>query len=105
MSMDAVFRALADRSRRRLLDRLPARTVQTPNERCKGLARSRQAVTTHLDLLEAPKPIAPENPGRAKPHSPSPVPTHDIAAPWLATAAPTRPSPASSPKRRLAAEK
>ena len=50
--MDDVFRALADASRRQLLDRLHARNGQTLNELCEGLAMTRQAVTKHLHVLE-----------------------------------------------------
>ena len=49
--MDEVFKALADASRRSLLDRLHARNGQTLNELCDGLAMSRQAVTKHLGVL------------------------------------------------------
>jgi DNA-binding transcriptional ArsR family regulator len=51
--MDEVFKALADASRRSLLDRLHARNGQTLNELCDGLAMTRQAVTKHLGILEA----------------------------------------------------
>lgn len=83
MSMDAVFRALADRSRRRLLDRLHARNGQTLNELCAGLAMSRQAVTKHLGILEEANLIAWERRGREKLHYLNPVPIHDIARRWI----------------------
>jgi DNA-binding transcriptional ArsR family regulator len=51
--MDEVFKALADVSRRSLLDRLHAKNGQTLNELCDGLAMTRQAVTKHLAVLEA----------------------------------------------------
>jgi DNA-binding transcriptional ArsR family regulator len=51
--MDEVFKALADASRRSLLDRLHARNGQTLNELCDGLTMTRQAVTKHLAVLEA----------------------------------------------------
>ena len=50
--MDDVFKALADASRRSLLDRLHAKNGQTLNELCDGLAMTRQAVTKHLGILE-----------------------------------------------------
>jgi DNA-binding transcriptional ArsR family regulator len=53
MSMDLVFRALADPSRRQLLDRLHAENGQTLGQLCEGLAMTRQAVTKHLAILEA----------------------------------------------------
>src|SRR3954454_25298113 len=51
--MDEVFRALADPSRRRLLDSLNRRNVQTLRELCAGLDMARQYVSKHLPLLEA----------------------------------------------------
>ena len=50
--MDEVFKALADASRRLLLDRLHARNGQTLLELCNGLDMTRQAVTKHLAILE-----------------------------------------------------
>ena len=52
MSMDAVFKALADPVRRQLLDRLQARNGQTLGELCEGHDMTRQAVTKHLAILE-----------------------------------------------------
>jgi DNA-binding transcriptional ArsR family regulator len=52
MSEDAVFRALADSSRRRLLDRLYAKNGQTLGDLCQGLDMTRQAVAKHLSILE-----------------------------------------------------
>ncbi len=52
MNDDAVFRALADASRRQLLDRLFATNGQTLGELCEGLDMTRQAVTKHLGILE-----------------------------------------------------
>ena len=50
--MDAVFKALADRSRRKLLDRLHQGNGRTLGELCRHLDMTRQAVTKHLGLLE-----------------------------------------------------
>ncbi len=83
MSMDAVFRALADKSRRRLLDRLRARNGQTLNEMCEGLAMTRQAVTKHLAILEDANLVVTEKRGREKLHYLNPVPIHDIAERWI----------------------
>src|SRR5688572_23833634 len=68
MSMDAVFRALADKSRRRLLDRLRARNGLTLNEMCGGLDMTRQAVTKHLVILEEANLIVTQKRGREKLH-------------------------------------
>jgi DNA-binding transcriptional ArsR family regulator len=52
MNEDAVFRALADASRRQLLDGLYRKNGQTLGELCEGLEMTRQAVTKHLTILE-----------------------------------------------------
>src|SRR5437868_14284578 len=83
MSMDRVFKALADKSRRRLLDRLRAKNGQSLGELCEGLAMSRQAVTKHLKLLEATNLVATRKEGRMKRHFINPVPIHDIAERWI----------------------
>jgi DNA-binding transcriptional ArsR family regulator len=83
MSMDAVFRALADRSRRRLLDRLHARNGQALGELCEGLDMSRQAVTKHLAILEAANLVVSRKEGRMRLHFINPVPINDIAERWI----------------------
>jgi DNA-binding transcriptional ArsR family regulator len=84
MTEDAVFRALADASRRRLLDRLHACQGQTLNELCQGLAMTRQAVAKHLAILEAADLVAARRHGREKRHFLNPVPIHQIAERWIA---------------------
>ena len=84
MSEDEVFRALADASRRTLLDRLHRRNGQTLNELCEGLDMSRQAVSKHLSILESANLIAVQSQGREKLHFINPVPINDIAERWLA---------------------
>lgn len=83
MSMDAVFRALADASRRQLLDRLHNKNGQTLGELCAGLAMSRQAVTKHLAILEEANLVASKRQGREKLHFINPVPINDIAERWI----------------------
>jgi len=83
MSMDTVFRALADKSRRRLLDRLRARNGQTLNEMCAGLDMTRQAVTKHLVILEEANLVVTEKRGREKLHYLNPVPIQTIAERWI----------------------
>ena len=83
MSMDAVFRALADPTRRRLLDRLRARNGQTLGELCQRAQMTRQAVTKHLAILEEANLVATEKRGREKLHYLNPVPIHDIAERWI----------------------
>jgi DNA-binding transcriptional ArsR family regulator len=84
MNEDDVFRALADASRRSLLDRLHRRSGQTLNELCEGLEMSRQAVTKHLSILESANLIAVQRQGREKLHFINPVPINEIAERWLA---------------------
>jgi DNA-binding transcriptional ArsR family regulator len=81
--MDKVFKALADRNRRTLLDRLHADNGQTLNELCEHLDMSRQAVTKHLGLLEAANLVAVVWRGREKLHYLNPMPIHDIHQRWI----------------------
>jgi DNA-binding transcriptional ArsR family regulator len=80
---DAVFAALADEHRRLLLERLKAENGQTLSALCDGLPITRQAVTKHLDALEAANLIFTERRGREKLHFLNPVPIHAIAIRWL----------------------
>lgn len=81
--MEDVFRALADASRRELLDRLFAENGQTLGELCEGLAMSRQAVSKHLAILEAANLISVQWKGREKLHYLNPVPIHEIYERWI----------------------
>ena len=83
MSDDAVFRALADASRRQLLDRLHRKNGQTLGELCQGLEMTRQAVTKHLAILEEANLVATKRKGREKLHFINPVPINDIAERWI----------------------
>jgi DNA-binding transcriptional ArsR family regulator len=80
---DGVFKALADGSRRELLDRLRADNGQTLNELCARLAMTRQAVSKHLVILEQANLVATARRGREKLHYLNPVPIHDIAERWI----------------------
>ncbi len=81
--MDKVFKALADRGRRLLLDRLHADNGQTLGQLCEHLDMSRQAVTKHLRLLEAALLVVTVRRGREKFHYLNPVPIHEIADRWI----------------------
>ena len=83
MDMDLVFRALADPSRRTLLDRLFDRNGQTLGELCEGLEMSRQAVSKHLALLEDARLVVAHKRGREKLHYLNPVPIAEIAVRWI----------------------
>jgi DNA-binding transcriptional ArsR family regulator len=83
MSMDAVFKALADPTRRQLLDSLRARNGQTLSELCVLRDMTRQAVTKHLAILEAANLVVTQKRGREKLHYLNPVPIHAIASRWI----------------------
>ena len=82
---DDVFQALADPTRRLLLDRLNDDDGQTLTELCADLGMTRQAVTKHLALLEAANLVVTHWHGREKLHYLNPVPIHDIARRWIGT--------------------
>ena len=81
--MDEVFKALADASRRKLLDRLLAHNGQTLSELCARLDMTRQAVSKHLAILERANLVATARRGREKLHYLNPVPINEIAERWI----------------------
>jgi DNA-binding transcriptional ArsR family regulator len=81
--MDSVFKALADPSRRRLLDQLHASNGQTLGQLCAHLDMTRQAVSKHLAVLEQANLVAVIWQGREKLHYLNPVPIHEIAQRWI----------------------
>ncbi len=81
--IDKVFKALADPSRREILDRLYVRNGQTLSELCKGLDMARQSVAQHLGLLEDANLITVQRQGREKLHYLNPVPIHEIYMRWI----------------------
>jgi DNA-binding transcriptional ArsR family regulator len=80
---DKVFKALADSSRRELLDRLRKKNGLTLNELCEKHNMSRQAVTKHLVLLEAANLVVTVKQGRKKLHYLNPVPINEIYMRWI----------------------
>lgn len=81
--MDQVFKALADQTRRRLLDRLHEHSGQTLGELCEHIAMTRQSVTQHLAVLEAANLVSTVRRGREKLHYLNPVPLHEIQERWI----------------------
>jgi len=81
--MDEVFKALADPSRRRLLDSLNARNGQTLRELCAGLDMARQSVSKHLDVLAAAELVTTTWRGREKLHYLNAAPIHAISERWI----------------------
>lgn len=80
---DKVFKALADVSRRQLLDRLRKKGGLTLGELCTKHDMSRQAVTKHLAILEAANLVVTKKQGREKLHYLNPVPINAIATRWI----------------------
>ena len=80
---DKVFKALADASRRDLLDRLRRKNGQTLSELCEGHDMSRQAVTKHLNLLEEANLVVPVKKGRERLHYLNPIPINEIYMRWI----------------------
>jgi uncharacterized protein YndB with AHSA1/START domain/DNA-binding transcriptional ArsR family regulator len=81
--MDAAFRALADPSRRRLLDSLHRRDGQTLQELCVGMNQSRQSVSKHLAILAEAGLVTTDRRGRTKVHHLNPAPINDIGERWI----------------------
>jgi DNA-binding transcriptional ArsR family regulator len=81
--MDEVFKALADASRRRLLDSLNARNGQSLRELCAGLDMARQSVSKHLAVLEAANLVTTVWRGREKLHHLNAEPINAIADRWI----------------------
>ena len=81
--MDEVFKALADPSRRLLLDSLNTRNGQNLQELCAGLSMARQSVSKHLAVLEAANLVTTVWRGREKLHYLNAEPINAIADRWI----------------------
>jgi DNA-binding transcriptional ArsR family regulator/uncharacterized protein YndB with AHSA1/START domain len=82
-AIDPIFRALADPTRRRLLDALNARNGQTLSELCGGLAMTRQSVSKHLAVLEQANLVTTIRRGREKLHYLNPAPINEVSERWI----------------------
>jgi DNA-binding transcriptional ArsR family regulator len=98
---DLLFKALADPSRRKLLDLLHAHDGRTLNELCDHLEMTRQGVTQHLDLLEKANLVVTARRGREKLHFLNPVPLQEIYERWIAKFEKPRLKALNNLKRRL----
>lgn len=98
---DLLFKALADPSRRRLLDLLHEQDGRTLNDLCEHLEMTRQGVTQHLGVLEAANLVAVTWRGREKLHFLNPVPLQQIHERWIAKFEKPRLQALASLKRRL----
>ena len=83
LDLDAAFKALADPTRRRLLDALRVRNGQTLRDLCEGIAMARQSVTQHLDLLVGANLVVVVRRGRERRHFLNPQPIHEIERRWV----------------------
>ena len=104
MSEDDVFRALADPSRRQLLDWLHRQNGQSLNELCQGLQMTRQAVAKHLAILEEANLVSIRREGRKKLHFLNAVPINAIAERWIGKFERPRLAALSDLKRKLEGE-
>ena len=98
---DALFKALADPSRRKLLDLLHSNDGRTLNELCEYLDMTRQGVTQHLSVLEAANLVATQWRGREKLHFLNPVPLQEIYERWIAKFEKSRLKAIGDLKRKL----
>src|SRR5215469_8263212 len=98
---DALFKALADSSRRKLMDLLHAHDGRTLSELCEHLEMTRQGVTQHLDILEAANLVATVRRGREKLHFLNPVPLQEIYERWIAKFEKPRLKALSDLKKRM----
>ncbi len=86
--MGDVFKALADPTRRAIIDELVERSGQTLFELCSrlttrhGLASSRQAISQHLDVLEEAGLVTTRREGRCKFHYVDTTPLRTIVNRW-----------------------
>ena len=83
MTDDKVFKALADPTRRMLLDLLYEKNGQTLGQLCENLDMARQSATQHLELLEAATLVSTVRRGREKLHFINPVPIHEVYERWV----------------------
>jgi DNA-binding transcriptional ArsR family regulator len=98
---DLLFKALADASRRRLLDLLHKHDGRTLTELCEHMDMTRQGVTQHLGVLEAANLVATVRRGREKLHFLNPVPLQQIYDRWIAKFERPRLRALNELKRRL----
>jgi DNA-binding transcriptional ArsR family regulator len=98
---DALFKALADPSRRKLLDLLHAHDGRSLTELCEHLEMTRQGVTQHLDVLQAANLVVTVRRGREKLHFLNPVPLQEIYERWIAKFEKPRLKALSDLKKRL----
>lgn len=82
--MEKIFKALADASRRAVLDELFIQDGQTLKALGENIAMSRQGLSKHLRILESAGLVSTEYRGREKLHFLNPVPINEITERWIA---------------------
>src|SRR4051812_12514802 len=97
---EQLFKALADPTRRAMLDRLHERNGQTLCELCEGFGMARQSASQHLEILEAANLVSVVRRGREKWHYLNPVPLHEMQERWIDRFEPARLRVLSAVKRR-----
>ena len=105
MDADKVFKALADPTRRKLLDLLCESNGQTLGELCEHLDMTRQAVTQHIGVLEEANLVTVQWRGREKLHFLNPVPLQQVYERWIAKFEQPRLKALSQLKKTLEAPK
>ena len=90
VSLDTVFKGLADANRRKLLDRLHDEGGQTLSELCDGMGMARQSVSKHLAVLEEANLVVSVRRGREKLHYLNPVPIAEMYDRWIGKYEPAR---------------
>ncbi len=98
---DLLFKALADPSRRKLLDQLHANDGQTLGQLCEHLDMTRQGVTQHLALLEDANLVSSIRQGREKLHFLNPIPLQEIYDRWISKFEKPRLKALTTLKKRL----
>jgi uncharacterized protein YndB with AHSA1/START domain/DNA-binding transcriptional ArsR family regulator len=83
MDLTPVFKALADPTRRQLLDRLHERNGQSLTELCAQVGMARQSASQHIAVLEAANLVSTTWHGREKLHYLNPVPLHEVQERWI----------------------
>lgn len=81
--MDEVFKALADRNRRKMLDRLRERAGLTLSELVENLGMTRQSASRHVSVLQNAGLVVTHWSGRKKLHYLNPVPVVEISERWI----------------------
>jgi len=81
--MDEIFKALADRNRRKMLDRLHEEPGLTLSELIENVDMTRQSASRHVSVLEQAGLVVTHWSGREKLHYLNPIPVVEMTERWL----------------------